>query len=97
MITSTLHNHPTDLQIDLGVLVRDSKKLIELLHAFGVTCSYDEILRFKKSAAFSAAADMDLLGISQTDSGLIQVVADNFDVDISSQNGKLSTHSLQYS
>ena len=94
MITSTLHNHPTDLQIDLGVLVRDSKKLIELLHAFGVTCSYDEILRFKKSAAFSAAADMDLLGISQADSGLIQVVADNFDADISSQNGKLSTHSL---
>lgn len=94
IITSTLHNHPTDLQIDLGVLIRDSKKLINLLHAFGVTCSYDEILRFKKSAAFSAAADMDFLGISQADSGLIQVVVDNFDADISSQNGKLSTHSL---
>lgn len=43
IITSTLHNHPTNLQIDLGVLIRDSKKLINLLHAFGITCSYDDI------------------------------------------------------
>ena len=35
-----------------------------------------------------------LQGISDSDSGLIQVVVDNFDADISSQNGKLSTHSL---
>ena len=32
--------------------------------------------------------------MSDASSGLIQVVADNFDADISSQNGKLSTHSL---
>ena len=38
--------------------------------------------------------EIDLSGISPAKSGLIQVVADNFDADISAQNGKLSTHSL---
>jgi hypothetical protein len=52
------------------------------------------LLRFKKSAARAATEDIDLSGISKADSALVQVVADNFDADISSQNGKLSTHSL---
>ena len=42
-------------------------------------------------AATSAPA---LQGIIDSKSGLIQVVVDNFDADISLQNGKLSTHSL---
>ena len=60
MITSAVRNHPTSLQIDLGVLMRDSKKLVNLMYAFGVTCSYDEVLRFKKSAALAATTDIDL-------------------------------------
>lgn len=94
MITSAMRNHPTTLQIDLGVLMRDSKKLVNHMHAFGVTCSYDEVLRFKKSAALAATTDMDLSGISRAEGGLVQVVVDNFDADIFSQNGKRSTHSL---
>jgi hypothetical protein len=44
IVTSALSNKPpTDLQIALGNLVRDSKSL--------TTCSYDKILHFKKSAA----------------------------------------------
>ena len=42
----------------------------------------------------AAATSPALQGISDSDSGLIQVVVDNFDADISSQNDKLSTHSL---
>ena len=60
----------------------------------GVSYSYDELLRFKKSAAVAAATSPALQGISDSDSGHVQVVLDNFDADISSQNGKLSAHSL---
>ena len=94
MVTSTLRRHPTDLQIALGVLMRDSKKLINNLYDFGVTCSYDEVQRFKRSAAKAASQDISLQGISDATNGLVQVIADNFDADISCPNGKLSTHSL---
>jgi len=94
VVTSIVKNHPTSMQIDLGVLIRDSKRLINMMHSFGVTCSYDEVLRFKKSAAVLAATNTEVTGISNAKSGLIQIVADNFDADISSQNGKLTTHSL---
>ena len=33
ILTSTLRNHPTSLQIDLGLLIRDSKRLINHMHA----------------------------------------------------------------
>jgi len=49
--------------------------------------SYDEVRRFNSSAAHAAAHERDLTGISSSDHGLIQVVADNFDAHISSQNG----------
>ena len=64
------------------------------MYQFGVTCLYDEILRFKKSTALAAKNNMQLSGIHDGDCGLIQAVADNFDASISSQNGKLTTHSL---
>jgi len=56
--------------------------------------SYDEVRRFNSSAAHAAAHERDLTGISSSDHGLIQVVADNFDAHISSQNGLKSTHAL---
>ncbi len=93
MITNTLSNHPTQLQISLGILIRDSKALVKQMHAFGVTCSYDEVLRFKKSAALAATHAIDLAGVSNATTGLVQMIGDNFDADISSQNGKKSTGS----
>ena len=59
-----------------------------------MTRSFDEILRFKKSAALEATKVLKLSGIHEGRFGLIQTVADNFDADISSQNGKVTTHSL---
>ena len=92
--TGIICNNPTNLQIALGNLIRDSKSLINQMYQFGVTCSYDEILRFKKSAALAATNDIQLSGIHEGDGGLIQTLVDNFDADISSQNGKLTMHSL---
>ena len=53
MIKGGVSNFPTVLQIALGVLVRDFKALVTKLHEFGVTCSYDEVLQFKKSGAIA--------------------------------------------
>ena len=93
IVTSIISNNPTNLQIALGNLIRDSKSLINQMYQFGVTCSYNEILRFKKSAALAATNDIQLSGIHEGDGGLIQTLVDNFDADIS-QNGKLTMHSL---
>ena len=95
IVTSMLTNKPTSLQIALGVQVRQ-KNRVESLHDFGVTCSYDEMLRFKASAASAAAGDVNsnLRAITDSKEGLIQAVADNYDANISSQNGLKSTHAL---
>ena len=94
IITSLISNKVTNLQLALGNLIRDSKALINQMYQFRVTCSYHEILRFKKSAALAATKNIKPRGIHQGSIGLTQAVADNFDANISSQNGKLTTHSL---
>ena len=82
IVTSMVCNQPTDLQISIGVLLRRSKTILGYLHDFGVTCSYHEVLCFKKSAAIAAGKDPSIHGISNSDSGLVQTVVDNFDTDI---------------
>ena len=94
VVTSIVTKRTTDLQLALGMLFKDSKELLSHKFDYKVTCSYDEILRFKKSAAVAASSSISHQGISDAKSGLVQVVADNFDCDISSPNGKASTHSL---
>lgn len=86
IITAIVTGNPTDLQIALGVLIRGSKQVINQMYQFGVTCSYDEALRFNTSATVTAAGKMDRAGIVCADVDLVQI--------ISSQNGKMSTHSL---
>ena len=83
------------LQVTLGTLIR-GKELIQQLHKFGVACSYDEVLRFRKSAATASkqVGSRGLVNTSQNGAGLVQVVVDNFDANISSQNGLRSTHAL---
>ena len=94
IITSVVKNLATPLQIALAVLLRDSKEQVQSFYDFGVTCSYDEQLQFKKSVAFNANAKMDLNGLRKGENSLIQAVGDNFDQQIFSQNGKLQTHSM---
>ena len=75
IVTSMVTNGSTALQIALSVLVRQ-KSLIERLYDFGVT--------FKASVAHAADKIQNLRGISDCGIGLVQTVADNFDVNISS-------------
>ena len=81
-MTSVLKNQATALQVALGILLRDSKTIVNKMYDYRVTCSYDELLRFKKSAAVAASTNPSKQGISDARQGLIQVVADNFDCDI---------------
>ena len=87
----TLRNCFTNLLtlLQIGLVVRD-KSIIEVLHHYGVTWTYDEMLRFKSSTAHAAARSIEQLGLSQCDAG-IQVIEDNFDATISSPNGLQST------
>ena len=50
MITNVIRNRPTTLQTALGVLL-SRKTIIERMFDFRVCCSYDEVQRFKSSAA----------------------------------------------
>ena len=63
IITSVITNLSTPLQIGLAVLLHDAKEQVTAFHDFGVTCSYDEILRYKRSAASAANKDSELNGI----------------------------------
>ena len=92
IITSVVRKKPTSLLIDLALLIRE-KKLIEHLYDYKVVCSYDEVKRFKASAAVENTKNITLNLINHTQ-GLVQAVVDNFDTTISSQNGKKQTHSL---
>ena len=55
IITSVMKNSATHLQICLANLLKDSKELINSFHDFAVTCTHDEIRRFRQSAARAAA------------------------------------------
>ena len=70
IITSVLTNRPTTLQITIGTVLRE-KALIEQCSEFGITCSYDEVLRFKKSVAFAASRMKHLQGLMDSKVGLV--------------------------
>ena len=93
IITSIVTNQPTPLQIGIGVLMSDHKGLIKELHKYNVTCSYDETRRFRRSAAVQATRTNSLAGMSDYSlGGLVQIIIDNFDAEISSQNCRLQCH-----
>ena len=94
IVTSVVNNYSTSLQISLALKMGESKQLVNSMSGYGVTCTYSELRRLKKSAALTAVQDKTTTGISNAEDGLVQVIVDNFDADISSQNGKVSTHSL---
>ena len=56
-----------------------------------MTSSYNELRRFRCSAAVSAKKAKSGLGTFDSTTGLVQVVADNFDPEIFSQNALLWT------
>ena len=94
MIGHILHGAVTGstsmLQLSIGHLLRE-KKLMERLFKYGISGSYLEVRRFKISAAVSEGNKDQKLNASD---GLIQYSRDNFDANISSQNGLQQTHGL---
>jgi hypothetical protein len=95
IVSCVVTSQPTPLQIALGVLLSGHKLLIEELYKYRVTCSYTEVRRFLRSAAVVAARDQCWAGMSDSSiGGLVQVVIDNFDAVINSQNCRLDCHVL---
>eukprot|EP00745_Piridium_sociabile_P037812 TRINITY_DN68984_c0_g1_i6.p1 TRINITY_DN68984_c0_g1~~TRINITY_DN68984_c0_g1_i6.p1 ORF type:complete len:1121 (+),score=248.01 TRINITY_DN68984_c0_g1_i6:81-3443(+) len=93
IISSVVTNQPSSLQISLGILMSDHKALIKELSKYNVTCTYDETRRFRRSAAAQASKANLLAGVSDCSlGGLVQVIIDNFDTEISSQNCRLQCH-----
>ncbi len=93
MITGFVSNRYTSLQVSLAILVQ-AKQLVNQLHDYDVVCSYDELVRFRTSAAVWSANKQSCGVLSHYSNGLVQAVADNFDCNISSMNGLKQTHSL---
>ena len=93
IITSIVQDCSTPLMLSLGNLVRNSKMLLNHFYEYRVTCTHDEILRFKKSAAVYSANAAYLQGVPEN-SALLQVITDNYDAIMHSQNNKLLCHCL---
>jgi len=74
IISSMVTCQPTPLQIAIGVLLGDHKMLIKELYKYDVSCSYDEVRRFKRSAAVqSSKPNRRLAGMRDvTEGGLVQ-------------------------
>ena len=56
IVTSIVRNAFTSLQLGLNVLLNCQKKIVEDLHAFRVTTSYQELRRLRCSAASAMAS-----------------------------------------
>lgn len=94
IVSSVVNHYTTPLQLGIGLLMGESKSLLAHLYDYRVTCTHDEVLRFKKSAAIAKDTDIQDQGISHASVGLVQVVADNFDATLSTPNCVGSTHCL---
>lgn len=94
IITSAIKKSPTPLQIALGVYFH-KKKMVKHMHDYLVCCTYDELLRFKRSSAMGQYAQIcrERRQPARVD-GLLQVVVDNFDAELSSPNGLVATHDM---
>ena len=49
IVTYSLRSCTTHLQLALSLIIRKSKEILNCFHSFGVTCSYDEFKRIRKS------------------------------------------------
>ncbi len=55
IVSSMVTCQPTPLQIAFGILLGDHKMLITELYKYGICCSYDEVRRFRRSAAVQSS------------------------------------------
>ena len=79
VITSIVKKRWTDLQVGLAVMVRN-KQAVEHLSDYGVVCTYNELLRFRFSAAVFASSLSSQAVLHHCSQGLVQSIADNLTV-----------------
>lgn len=92
IVSSCLENAPSQLQVAITNLI-ERKSLIKELSKFKITTTYDEYNRFRSSLAKVCTTDTAMRGIGKGN-GLVQVVADNFDATLCSENGLKQTHAM---
>ena len=99
-IQSRITNARNQTTLGLGVKLHHkfgSSDLIHILHEHGYIVSYDEVLRFRKSAAQyvgdNVATLHRMMGLSRT-AGIIFGWYDNFDLLVSTPNGRRETHAM---
>jgi hypothetical protein len=71
IVTAAVCKHATSLQVALSVLLSRQRTLVEELQAFSVTTSYDELHRFRCSAAAARATVPRGLACFEAESGLV--------------------------
>ena len=71
-----------------------SKELISHLSSYGICVSYDEVLRFRQSAAYYTGNQEILSGNLRPNGGPISAWIDNFDLKLFTPNGMRETHCL---
>ena len=65
------------------------------MHDYLVTYAYDELLRFKRSSARAKYLKIcSERRVPTTVNGIVQVIVDNFDTNLSSPNGLVSTNDM---
>ena len=105
-LSQSIQSHVTGTrnQTTLGLAVKlqhrhGSSELLKLLHEHGFTTSYDEVLRFRKSAARFLGDNVQLLhefmGLSRT-VGVIFAWFDNLDLQVFTPNGRRTTHVMSH-
>ena len=86
-------------QTTLGLAVKlhhqfDSRELIDTLHECGYISSYDEVLRFRKSAAKTTAQDTGVYSGFLNPQCMIKAWFDNFDLQVYTPNDCRESHSM---
>jgi hypothetical protein len=105
-LSQSIQSHITNTrnQTTLGLAVKlqhhyGSSELLKLLHEHGFTSTYDEVLRFRKSAAHYLGDNKEIvhkfMGLSKT-VGVIFAWFDNLDLQVFTPNGRRSTHVLSH-
>ena len=89
-------NHiPNQTTLGIGVRMHHrfgSKELISLLSSYGICISYDEVLRFRQSAAYYTGNQEILSGNLRRNGGPISAWIDHFDLNMFTPNEMRETH-----
>ena len=81
IVTSVITKLPTPLQVALGVYF-PRKKTIKHMYDHRVSCSYDEVKRFKRSSAWAKYLQINNIEQIPHNGGAVQFVLDNFDAKV---------------